>query len=282
MYRTLISTDALASELDAQRWVVVDCRFELSDPEAGHRAYLNGHLPSAVYAHLNDDLSSPPSDTSGRHPLPDPKAFARTLGGWGIGKGKQVVAYDAGSGAFAARLWWMLRRLGHEAVAVLDGGFKAWVEEGQALEKDPHVNPPTVFNGKAKFDQTIAVEKIEASLDHHNLLLLDTREPARYAGQIEPIDHKAGHIPGAKNHPFQRNLDARGRFLPPEVLKQQFDATLAGTPANEAVVYCGSGVSACHNLLAMVHAGLSEAQLYVGSWSEWSRDPTRPVETGGN
>lgn len=281
MHTLLVDPALLAAHLGDPAWAVVDCRFRLAEPAWGRRAYAAGHLPGAVYAHLDDDLSGPVvKGRTGRHPLPTPEAAARTFGAWGIGEGVQVVAYDDAGGAIAARLWWMLRWLGHDAVAVLDGGLPAWqraglplragVEERPARRFVPHVRPHLVADAAA----------VEALGGRAGTCLLDAREGARYRGEHEPIDPVAGHVPGARSAPFAENLDADGRFLPPEALRARFAPLLAGADAEHAVVYCGSGVTAAHDVLALAHAGLGEARLYAGSWSEWITDPSRPVATG--
>jgi thiosulfate/3-mercaptopyruvate sulfurtransferase len=278
---TLVEPALLAAHLDDPRWVVVDCRATLGDPNAGPRAYAAGHIPGARHAHLEDDLSGPRGPATGRHPLPDPRELAERCGRWGIGPDVQVVAYDDAGGAYAARLWWLLRWLGHEAVAVLDGGLGAWRAIGGALDdQPPHVvrrrfvaDPDEARWWDA--DQVLSlVEKRTAGL------LVDVRGAARFAGDEEPIDPVAGHVPGAINLPFTGNLGADGRFLPRAELGARYRAALAGRAPEQTVVYCGSGVTACHGLLAMAHAGLDGARLYAGSWSEWVSDLTRPVRRG--
>ncbi|RMG49113.1 MAG: sulfurtransferase [Acidobacteria bacterium] len=261
-------------------WAVVDCRFSLDDPERGRRDYQRAHIPGAVYAHLNEDLSGPviPGRT-GRHPLPEIDRFAGTLGRWGIDERVQVVAYDDSGGAVAARLWWMLRWLGHDAVAVLDGGWPAWQEEERPAQSGVETRAPRTFVPRPRPELIITSEDIEAALGRATYRLIDARAPERYRGEQEPIDPIAGHIPGAVSAPFAGNLDARGRFRSPEELRARFQAILGDLPPERAVLYCGSGVTAAHNLLAMAHAGLGEGRLYVGSWSEWITDPRRPIAT---
>jgi len=273
----LISTKALSARLGDERLVVVDCRFELDDPQAGYTAYETTHLPDAVYAHLDDDLAGPITPQSGRHPLPDMASFCQTLGNWGIDENKQVVVYDQNHGAFAARLWWMLRYLGHEAVAVLDGGFAKWVGEGKSTTPGIHTNPATAFSGMPLADWKVSPDAILDNLNTQRWLLIDSRDPMRYAGEEEPLDPVAGHIPGARNHFFKDNLTQQETMLPANVLREKFEALFDGKAPEEVVFYCGSGVSACQNLLAMSHAGLEGARLYVGSWSQWCKDASRPV-----
>ena len=286
-YTTILSAAELAAHLHDPNWVIVDCRFDLSDTAAGERNYRESHIPGAVYAHLDRDLSGPRVATGegGRHPLPTPAELTRTFGGWGIGgaapgRGVQVVAYDDQSGHYAARLWWLLRFMGHEAVAVLDGGWPAWVAAGLPVEAGDgdgigeDVPPERLYEGGPRLDRPATAEEAVAAP-----LLVDGRAPERYRGEVEPLDPVAGHIPGATNRPYTANWDADGRWRAPEALLAEFLDLLGDTPPESAVFYCGSGVSACVNLLAMVRAGLPEGRLYVGSWSEWSR-LGRPVVRG--
>ena len=279
---TLVDAATLAQHLDDPRWVVVDCRWQLTDPRVGPRRYLEGHIPGARYADLDADLSAPRTPQSGRHPLPDPERLARTLGAWGIGDDTQVVAYDDAGGAYAARLWWLLRWLGHDAVAVLDGGLGAWTAGGGALEREPPRPAARHFRAAPDDDRWLEAADVEAALDGARGVLLDARGAARYSGAEEPIDPKAGHIPGALNAPFTGNLDADGRFLPAAELRARYQALLGGQRPDEVAVYCGSGVTACHDLLALEHAGLAGARLYAGSWSEWVSDDARPIRTGSS
>ncbi len=280
-YRTLVDAATVAAHLDDPRWVLVDCRATLSDPIEGPRRYSAGHLPGARYAHLDTDLSGPISATSGRHPLPEPAALADRLGRWGVGADTQVVAYDDAGGAYAARLWWLLRWLGHEQVAVLDGGVPAWVVAGRALVAGvPDVHPCHFVGVPRDALWLDAAEVLEVVEGKSPGLLIDARGAARFAGVEEPIDPVAGHIAGAINLPFTGNLGADGGFLASAELAARYRAALGGRSPTEVVSYCGSGVTACHGLLALEHAGLPGARLYAGSWSEWLRDPTRPLRTG--
>ncbi len=273
---TVLAAADLAAHLGEPDWVVVDCRFDLLDPAAGERAYRAGHVPGAVYAHLDRDLSAArqPTGEGGRHPLPAPADLTRTFGRWGIGRGTQVVAYDAQSGHYAARLWWLLRFMGHEAVAVLDGGWPAWLAGGLPVSTADERPAQRLFEGAPHWERLAALE-VAGSAPR----LVDGRAPERYRGEVEPLDPVAGHIPGALNRPYTANWDAAGRWRSQEGLLADFLELLGDTPAEQAVFYCGSGVSACVNLLAMVRAGLPEGRLYVGSWSEWSR-LGRPVAVG--
>jgi thiosulfate/3-mercaptopyruvate sulfurtransferase len=273
-YQTLISAAELAPRTGDSAWVLLDCRFELADPEAGERAYLEGHIPGAQYANLDRDLSASPTGSNGRHPLPGTHALAARFETWGISAHHQVVAYDAGNG-IAARLWWCLRSLGHAAAAVLDGGWPAWVQSGGEVRSGSETRPAAVFRPGRALTKSVLAEGVLGMAT-----ILDARAPERYRGDIEPVDRVAGHIPGAVNHPWTMSLDEHGEHLPVEILRRQLSATLSGAPIEDAVVYCGSGVTACNVILAAEHAGLGALSLYAGSWSEWCSDPTRPVATG--
>jgi thiosulfate/3-mercaptopyruvate sulfurtransferase len=281
-FSTLIDASALRELADKPDVAVIDCRFDLSNPEGGRRAYLAGHIPGARYADLNKDLSAPINPNSGRHPLPSPKDFAATSSRLGIGNASQVIAYDDAGGSFAARLWWLLRWLGHRSVAVLDGGIKAWTAAGGTLESGEEKPLPKKIPGgriapRADSAAVIDTADIAAFLNDPGNLLVDARAAERFAGSVEPIDAVAGHIAGAVNHPFSANLAPDGRFLPASDLKRLWDSRLAGRQAAHLAAMCGSGVTACHNLLSLEVAGLRGAKLYAGSWSEWIRDPNRPV-----
>jgi thiosulfate/3-mercaptopyruvate sulfurtransferase len=278
---TLIQAEALAERLGDSRLRIFDCRFDLARPDSGRERYLDQHLPGAMYADLNRDLAAPATARSGRHPLPPPATFEARLRAWGVNTGSLVVAYDDGNGAYAARLWWMLRWLGHDEVVVLDGGMRRWLALGLPLDEEVPV-PPRAGDFVARLRPECAVDAatvLEAARDA-TARVLDVRAPERYRGEVEPIDAVAGHVPGARNHPFTASLDAQGRFLPPDELRRQLTASLDGVPADRTIAMCGSGVTACHLLLALEHAGLVGARLYPGSWSEWSSDPSRPVRTG--
>lgn len=279
-WRTLVSAAELAEQIDAPDVVVVDCRFDLRDPAAGERAYVAGHLPKAVYANLDRDLADLSKQGRGRHPLPDAEAFCATLGRWGISPDHRVVAYDARDGAIAARLWWMLRLLGHDSVAVLDGGFEAWSRIGGAIERAVPRPRPAQYKARFNARAVATTAVVAARMASGNGVLVDARAAERYRGDIEPIDMVAGHIPGASNRPYSTNLAADGTFRPADELAAEFRALLGDTPVADAVMMCGSGVTACHNLLAMEHAGLRGARVYTGSWSEWISDRGRPVARG--
>jgi thiosulfate/3-mercaptopyruvate sulfurtransferase len=272
-HTALVSVEELAAHLD--EWVLVDTRFNLMDVDRGRADYLGGHLPGAVYAHLDEDLSGPPLTDRGRHPLPSPEAMEAAFGRLGIAAGVQVVAYDYADGSTAGRLWWMLRYMGHDAVAVLDGGWKAWEAAGRPVQRGEVRRDAVEFRGEARREWLVTVDAVTEAR-----LLVDARDPGRFRGEHEPIDPVAGHVPGAVNRFFRANLDHSGRFLSPQALSASFAETFGEVPPQDTVHYCGSGVTACHNLLAMAHAGLAPGRLYVGSWSEWSADPGRPVATG--
>jgi thiosulfate/3-mercaptopyruvate sulfurtransferase len=280
MHATLISTAELAARLADPSVVLVDVRHELGQPDTwGEAEYRRAHLPGARFAHLDRDLSAPKSGTNGRHPLPTPQACAAVFGRLGIDASKQVVAYDQGAGAYAARLWWMLRWLGHEAAAVLDGGYAVWAREGRPVtDADTVVHPTTFVPRPAR--PVVDAGAVAANLASRALLVVDARGRERFRGDVEPIDKVAGHIPGAINRPYTENLTADGTFKPASELRAEFGGLIKGRAPAAVVHSCGSGVTACHNLLAMEHAGLGGATLYPGSWSEWSADPARPVARG--
>ena len=277
-YTTLVDSATLAGHLRDPLWAVVDCRFMLADADWGSREYLASHIPGAVYAHLETDLSGERSGRNGRHPLPDPAALARTLGERGIAGGVQVVAYDQDNGMFASRLWWLLRWMGHREVAVLDGGFARWIADERPTTTGRETRPARVFTGSPSADMVAGIEEVARLSATGSAPLVDARAPERYRGEIEPIDRVPGHIPGAVNDHFMQNVDERGMFRSPDVLRARLSAALGGAQPDEAVFYCGSGVTACHSLLALELADLPGARLYPGSWSEWSSDPSRPVE----
>jgi thiosulfate/3-mercaptopyruvate sulfurtransferase len=281
MFTTLISTADLAARLGARDLVVVDVRHDLAQPDAwGDAQYRAGHLPGALFAHLDRDLSALKTGKNGRHPLPSPGACAALFGRLGIDATKQVVVYDQGSSAYASRLWWMLRWLGHDAVAVLDGGYDRWVREGRPVTAGVSSPHPVTFTARPVVTP-VAAGEVEASLGRGSMFLIDARGPERFRGEVEPLDPVAGHIPGAVNRPFTQNLGPEGTFKPAAALRAEFDALLCGEPPAKVVHQCGSGVTACHNALAMEIAGLDGSRLYAGSWSEWCAEPSRPVARGG-
>ncbi|MEQ1803801.1 MAG: sulfurtransferase [Burkholderiaceae bacterium] len=276
----LISAERVLSQQRTQEpLTLIDVRFDLADVEAGRNAWRAGHVPGSLYWHLDTDLSRAKNGHNGRHPLPERADFARTLGRAGIAPHSRVVTLDAQGGVYAARAWWMLRWMGHDAVAVLDGGIAAWLAAGGALSTDP-VAPGSAppYPDRPALVQSRDAAALAATLG--NVRLIDARAPERFRGEVEPLDKQAGHIPGALNRFFKDNLDTGGRFKPADRLREEF-AALMGGPGPQGVVHsCGSGVTACHNLLAMEVAGLTGSALYPGSWSEWSSDPARPIARG--
>jgi thiosulfate/3-mercaptopyruvate sulfurtransferase len=279
-FSTLVSAAQLAQHLDDPEWIIFDCRFTLSDPDSGHRAYQAAHIPGARYAHLNDDLSSEVTAASGRHPLPDPTLLARKLGQWGVDNSKQVVVYDDSFGSMASRMWWVLRWLGHESVALLDGGVQRWIRDGHPMTaKTPEITPAE-FKAQPDSNMWVDANCIEEALLSDKCLLIDARSEERFSGEREMLDKVAGHIPGSVNYPFEDNLDMGGTYMSADELREAYLDLLSGVEPQRVVHLCGSGVTACHSVLAMEHAGLKGARLYPGSWSEWITDPGRPVETG--
>ncbi len=273
---TLISPADLAARLNDASLVICDCRFDLANPDAGAAQFSAGHIPGARYVHLDRDLSGTKTGTNGRHPLPSVEQMAARFGALGIGPGMQVVAYDGDTGMYAARLWWMLRFMGHDAVAVLDGGFARWTREGHPVSTDVDEPAPQVFDAQPRADWRLSADDVARGVEG---VLVDARSPERFRGINETIDKVGGHIPGACNYFFQQNLNDDKTFKSPEALRTQWTALLEDKRPADVVMYCGSGVTACHNLLAMEVAGLSGARIFPGSWSEWSSDPQRPVES---
>ncbi len=280
MYTAIISANDLSRLIESGNVAVFDCSFDLSDPAQGARDYASGHLPGARYLHLDHDLSSP-AGARGRHPLPGRDGLAAKLAEEGLHAGQQVVAYDRSGGWFAARLWWLLRWLGHDAVAVLDGGLGAWTAAGLPLETETGPAVPGDFSAAPTPGAPVAdVDAVLANLTSRERLVIDSRSPERYAGLPNPADPVTGRIPGAANRFFQDNLAADGTFRSPDELRLAFGRAGQGLPPERLILQCGSGVTACHNLLAMEIAGLAGAALYPGSWSEWIKDPARPIERG--
>lgn len=280
-YQTLIQAPDLARLLEQGTVLVCDCRFDLADPDAGRQAYLEGHIPGAIYIDLERNLSAAPNGRNGRHPLPDRFAFAARMAALGVSKGKLVVSYDTSGGYYASRLWWMLRWIGHRDVAVLDGGLEGWTEAARPLRKGEESAAPGDLVASPDAAMPVSeVAAIEANLDGGALLVIDARTAERFRGAPHPLDTASGHIPGAANRFYQLNLTPQGRFKPADALAREFTAVLGEKPANQIVHQCGSGVTATHNLLAMEVAGLRGSRLYPGSWSEWTSDPARPIATG--
>jgi len=279
MSTTLVTVSELQAHLADADWCVIDCRHDLMDVQLGRRQYAQGHIPGAQFASIDDDLSGPKTGTNGRHPLPDREQLAAKLRTWGIGNDTQIVAYDASGGQFAVRLWWLARWLGHEKVALLDGGWPQWIAAAGRSSVEQAMRPPGRFTIGESLEHVVAADELQRLLAGHSAIVVDARAPERYEGRVEPIDPVAGHIPGAVNRFWQANL-ADGRFKPAAQLRAEYEQLLVGRAAAQMVAQCGSGVTACHHLLAMHIAGLPGARLYAGSWSEWIADPSRPVATG--
>lgn len=276
----LIEPEELAGQLDLPRLRIFDCRFDLARPDYGHRSFEDEHLPGAVHADLESDLSAPRTTGSGRHPLPVPEAFATRLREWGVNQDSRVVVYDDSNGMYAARLWWMLRWLGHDEVALLDGGMRRWRQLDLPLEDTFDAPEPGNFAARLRPQMLADTATVAAMCENGNGRLIDVRAAERYRGEIEPLDPVAGHIPGAYNHPFLLSLGPDDRWLPAADLREALQGSLAGVTPAQSIAMCGSGVTACHLLLALEQAGLPGARLYAGSWSEWSSDPSRPVAIG--
>ena len=278
----LITAQHLQQRLQQPGLLILDCRFALNDPAYGSRSYAEGHIPGALYADLERDLSGPVhKGVTGRHPLPDAAQLLQCLRNWGLSENTEVILYDDGSDAFAARAWWLLAWLGkREGVYLLDGGLKAWRAAGYPLSQEVPALQPGTFNGQPDPSLVLDATQLQQRLGQQQLCLLDARALPRFRGEVEPLDPVAGHIPGAQCALFSENLGSDGCFLPAEQLRQRFASLLNGRPVEQLVAYCGSGVTACHNLFALCLAGYPLAPLYAGSWSEWVTDPDRPVATG--
>ena len=281
-YTTIISAETLRAHLDDTEWVILDCRHDLADTGAGLRAYREAHVPGARFVHLDEDLSGKKTGRNGRHPLPEPSAFARRMAALGVGNHSQVVAYDASGGPYAARLWWMLRWAGHDAVAVLDGGWDAWTKAGYPVTAQVPAPAQGAFVPAWRPGLVLDIVHVVASAATGRPRLVDARSADRFRGENETLDPVAGRIPGAGNRFYRENLGPDGRFKEAAVLRQELSALLGASEPTEIAHYCGSGVTACHNLLAMEVAGLSGSRLYPGSWSEWCSDSSRPVARGGS
>ena len=273
----LVKTEELARHLDDPNWVVFDTRHDLMNPEKGPKAYAEGHIPGAYFMHVDYDLSGPKTGKTGRHPLPDLKEFAAKLNERGVGPGKQVVVYDDAAGNYTVRLWWMLRWLGHDKVALLDGGFPLWAKEGRPVTKEVPAPRKGAFVPRPHLGRAVDVHYVDRFRESPEVRVVDARSAERFAGKAEPVDPVAGHVPGAINRFWQKNVDAEGRFKAASALRGEFDALLDGTDPTQVVHMCGSGITACHNIFAMELAGLPGSRLYPGSWSEWCADPARPV-----
>ena len=279
-FTNLVSIKELSQNLDDPNWIVFDCRFTLTDPEAGRRAYQHSHIPGARYAHLDNDLSSPITPTSGRHPLPDAQLLATKLGLWGVDSTKQLVVYDDSFGSMAVRMWWLLRWLGHDAVALLDGGLPMWMRQKLAVNNDQPEIFPAQFIPRLQDSLYVDANEVDQARQDTNRVIIDARPEGRFTGEREPLDKVAGHIPGSINWTFEENIDFDSTYLPADELRAAYLELLHGVPAEQVIHVCGSGVTACHNILAMEMAGLPGSKLYPGSWSEWITDTSRPVAIG--
>ena len=280
MHTTLVSTTDLAAHLDDPAWVLLDVRHDLAQAETwGESEYRRAHIPGARFVHFERDLAAPKSGTNGRHPLPAPEACARMFGHLGIDATKQVVAYDQGSTMYAARCWWMLRWLGHASVAVLDGGFAAWAREARPVTATISPIVPATFIVR-HVEETVDASGVATGIASRSVLLVDARGRERFRGDVEPLDPVAGHIPGAINRPYTQNFNADGTYKAASDLRVEFRKLIGDSAVADVVHYCGSGVSACHNVLAMEYAGLGRTRLYPGSWSEWCADKERPIARG--
>lgn len=277
-YKTIISAQELHDNLEYPDLAVMDCRFYLAEPELGLQEYLEGHIPGAVYINLDKDLSGEiVPGVTGRHPLPDSKVFADRLSNWGIDSSTQVIAYDNKGGALAARLWWMLRWLGHDQAAVLNGGWNAWIKGDHPVETETILPTRKTFQASEQSDLIADIDLVEKVRLDPDFLVIDARSPERYWGIKETIDVKAGHIPGAITAPYTENMDEEEYFLPLEQLKERYQNLLGGLPEENVILYCGSGVTSIHSMIAMIMSGYQLPKLYPGSWSEWSADPERPI-----
>ena len=277
----LISVAELAKALVDSKINIIDCRFDLMNPDSGLTSYRRAHIPGAVYAHLDDDLAAPVGPQTGRHPLPDPALLAERLGNKGISNASSVVVYDGGNGAMAARAWWLLRWLGHDSVKLLDGGYAAWINAGHDVAEGDESPSPATFVPRPRQDIVVSTEELIAcGGDVAALNLFDARDAARFRGEVEPIDPVAGHIPGARNQPLGESIGPDGLWKSREALEELWERALGDHKSVEWAVMCGSGVTACHIALSGMEAGYREPRVYVGSWSEWIRDPSRPVARG--
>lgn len=278
IYTSLVRADVTLEHINDTEWRIIDCRFDLKDKNAGLQHYREAHIPSAIYADLDKDLSSPVRPGTGRHPLPAIDDISRKLGEWGISATTQVVVYDDVSGSYAARLWWLLKWLGHQKVAILDGGLSYWKQQGYPLNNEIPDVIPASFQARPDMSMIIDTEALLKLLNSPSLTLVDVRDPARYTGAEEPIDKVAGHIPGSVNIPWKSNLDENGLYRNKTDLESLYSHFLINQETQNTVFMCGSGVTACHSLVALHYLGKSDVKLYPGSWSEWIEDPARPVE----
>lgn len=278
-YTSLVSAEITQTHLQDPNWQIIDCQFDLKDKQLGYNNYKIEHIPGAIYANLDIDLSSPVTDLSGRHPLPAPEKISQKFGQWGINSSTQVVVYDNVYGSYAARLWWLLKWMGHENVAVLNGGLQYWKSMDYPLSQDIPVPKSTSFQSKPNKQMLVDAREILQLLPGSQIALIDVRDPERFSGKVEPIDKVAGHIPGAVNIPWKTNLDRQGLYLDPAELLLHYEKFIENYKSDNLVFMCGSGVTACHSLVALHSLGITDAKLYPGSWSEWIQDPSRPIES---
>lgn len=280
MFSTLITPSELMPHLYDPNWVIIDARHDLSRPDWGFTDYQEVHIPGAVFAHMDHDLSGPRTAFTGRHPLPDEKTWINTLRRMGVNRSSQIVVYDCSNGGMAVRAWWLLRLIGHTAVALMMGDFNQWLAQEMPVASGIETNPPGDVDGKYDRSQFFTTEQMEQRIGDPSWRILDARAAERYRGEVEPLDPVAGHIPGAFNHPYTLNLTPDGNFRSADELREAYRSAIGNTPPDRVIHYCGSGVTSIHNLLAMEIAGLHGSRLYAGSWSEWIRDPQRPVAVG--
>jgi len=279
-FTTIVSAEQLAAHLNDPDWIIFDCRFTLTNTEAGRASYQQGHIPGAHYVHLDDDMSSAVTPTSGRHPLPDIPLFSEKLSAWGVDSGKQIVVYDDSFGSMAVKMWWLLRWLGHDNIALLNGNWQMWVRHKLAVTTELPKKIPALFTPYVRSELVVDTEEVDFARRERCSVLIDARPEQRFAGEREPLDKVAGHIPGSINWVYEENLDFDGTYLPAEELRESYLKLMHSLKPQQVIHTCGSGVTACHNMLAMEIAGLHGSKLYAGSWSEWITDPARPVATG--
>ena len=276
-YITIISAENLIKSLQDENTLVFDCRCDIKDTTYGIQAYTEGHIPGSIYVNVDTDLASEKTPSSGRHPLPDVHALSEKLSQWGLSSEKQAVIYDDASGAFAGRMWWILKWLGHKKVAVLDGGLGSYMSTGGKLTTDETIFEKNIFTPNIQSEMVVEITDVEEAQYKMNKLIIDARSKERYLGIKDLVDPIAGHVPGAISHPLSLNLNKDGKFRSPEDLKLAFDKIIADTTSENVISMCGSGITACHNILAMEIAGIKGIKLYVGSWSEWITDKSRPI-----
>ena len=278
-YKTIISADNLIKNINNKDFIIFDCRCDISDSSYGINAYNEGHIENSIFVDVDHDLASEKTANSGRHPLPDPELLSEKLSQWGMANNKQAIVYDDAGGAFAGRMWWILKWLGHSDVAVLDGALGGWMSSGGKLSSKPTIFERDVFNPSIKDDMHVSIQDVEDAQYKMSKLILDARSKERYLGIKDEVDPVAGHIPGAISHPLGQNLDKNGHFKSPEELRHIFNKLLGDTSSSDIISMCGSGITACHNILALEMSGIKGVPLYVGSWSEWITDKNRPIAT---